>query len=571
MHSSAWHGDSLSPRQDDLQWEIEEKERELNELYQRWRHVRARKLPQHTRESDAEARDVPQLRIRRSPDHLRHSRPAAPSTPPLCGMGPSESILIGMTSERRRLSSRTVSHNCGSYAAAMAAQPTLPQNWPSPSMEFATRLSRLYKASVLSSATVPEAATVTAAVPCQLSDSLAVSPIATVSPACEARSSEGSYLSGASCFLECCGEVSCVSVGEVEGGRHVRFSSRSPQVATFSVERPCALLTEGSIATSGAVTAAPAGPMTEVKRLTPKSELDLVENALSGHSRRTSPWVSTPARSPAMTSGNRSIKSARTSATSYLAQIGELRSSLRQEPPGTCHSVRSVGTGPRLSLYPIGKQETRETPLLVSVVEAGDAQDSRGGGSTPPSRSPRDDSRGLDVSVGAAAVGISSAILSGALGPNVPVTEGSPPTTAMSDTFECFTDSSPIFLRRPPRGPDLPARASCALPFSNLTNRPRQLSAQMPQKLGESGPRSTAATSKTKKCVRFRDSVERVEQKTAGTLSKRRRPGQKLPPAPTSPPASAGMPITIPAELCFEQEGFGAGILLACGPTLFFD
>ncbi|KAG5495421.1 hypothetical protein GH5_03082 [Leishmania sp. Ghana 2012 LV757] len=572
MLSSTRNGGSVnvSPHQDDLQREIEEKQRELKKLYERRRrNVRALRLPQHNLDV-AETRDVPQLRIRGSPAPRRQPDPAALSTPPLGGMGPPESI-IAITSERRRFYPRTIPENCDSFAAAGAAQSMLSQNRPSPSREFAARLSRLHKASVAGSATMREAAAV-AATHGPLSDSLAVSPIVTEFLDGQAYASPVSYLRSISALFESCGVVSCVDGGGAEGGRHVRFSSHSPQVATFSVERSSAPLQEELTATAGTVTATPPRPAAEVKRLTPGSELDLVQTAPSAHPCITSPWVSTLVISPFMPSGNSSCTPPRAGATSSLAEAEELRSSVLLVPLDTRHSVRSFNADSCFPVQPRRNQKTCEVPSVMNAKQGMGEQEDRGGCSTPRRQGALEYSCDLGESVGAVAASVSSTTVSGAFGLTGPVIQGSPATAAMPEAFEHFAETSPIFLRRPVRRPERPIHHSCLPPFSNITNQLQQSSPLPSPRSQESGHRSTAAASKTaKKCVRFRESVERADKGAAGALFKRRRPGWRLAHPSASPPAVVGVPIIMPVKLCCEQEGFGASILLACGPTLYFD
>ncbi|KAG5470933.1 hypothetical protein CUR178_02239 [Leishmania enriettii] len=561
---------NVSPHQDDLQRQIEEKQRELKKLYERRRrHVRALRLPQHNLDV-AETRDVLQLRIRGSPVPQRQPRSAALPTPPLGGMGPPEGI-IAITSERRRFYPRTIPENCDSCAATAAAQSMLSQDRPSPSREFAARLSRLHKASVPDSATMREAVAM-AGTHGLLSDSLAVSPIATEFPDGEAYASPASCLRSISALFESCGVVSCVDGGGAEGSRRVRFSSRSPQVATFSVERSSAPLEEELTATAGTVAATPPRPAAEVESLTRGSELDLVLTAPSAHPCITSPSVSALVMSPFVPSGNSSCAPPRAGANSCLAKAEERHSSVVLVPLDTRHSVRSFGADSCLPVQPRRNQKTCEAPSVVNAKQRMGGQEGRGGCSTPRRQGTLEFSRDLGEPVGAAAVGVSSPTVSGAFGLTGPVIQDSPVTAGTPGAFENFTETSPIFLRRPVRRSERPIHHSCLPPFSNVTNQLQQTSALPSPRSQESGQRSAAAASKmAKKCVRFRESVERADKGAAGASPKRRRPGRRLAHPSASPPAVAGVPIIMPVKLCCEQEGFGASILLACGPTLYFD
>ncbi|CAG9580167.1 conserved hypothetical protein [Leishmania major strain Friedlin] len=566
MHCSTGRAGSVgfAPRQQELQRVIEEKQIQLKQLYERQCRVRAAMLRQQDFKGARVMRDQPQLRIRGSPAQARPPHRAASQTPSPSGIGPSESVAFTITSERRRLRPRIAPQNPDSRTVFLGARSKLTRNRPSPSKEFAIRLSRLHKASASGAATVPEAVAVSATKE-PLSDSPDVSPIAAECPAGPADVSAGSYWSSISALFGDPVGMSCLGRGDVEGARHVRFSSRSPQVATFSVERSCVPLEEGFDAMVVAAAATPGTPASDGEKQTLGPELDLIK-AASAPLDTAAQRVSSLAMSPFASSRYSAVLSPRTTVSSYLTQIEELRHSLLEAPSDTRYSGRGFDDDTRL---PARRSQDLRMSGQPSVMEK---QVEREGAATPAKQWTLVRTRDLGESVGAAAVGINSTTMSGALGLAVPVPSSVPVAPVMWEASVCFTENSPIFLRRPERRVGLSTQDSCESPLlTNITNQPPKSSAPPPPRLPMSREESAVTVHKLTKCVRFRESVERSDKGTSGTACKRRRPGWRPAPSSASAPAVGGVPIVMPAELCCEQEGFGAGILLACGPTLYFD
>nr|CAJ2478965.1 unnamed protein product [Leishmania braziliensis] len=560
MHSSALRAGSMSAviRQEHLQQAIKEKQ-----LCERRHHACALMLRKHDLVGVLAPRGLPELRIQGSPAQVRKPHPTVSPMPLPSDLGSPESIIFAITYERRRLSSQIVPVNSDSGIAALVAPSTPSQSRQSPSKEFATRLSRLHKAAALG----------LAAIQGQWCDSLHVSPIGAQSSAVKADASFPSYLNGSSALFGDRGEVSGLGCCEVEGARHVRFSSRSPQVATFSVERPCVPRPEGWTATESAPAAMPETPPSEVAKLIPGPELDLVQRSPSTHRNSNSPWVSTLVMSPCVASPHSTIPSPQTSVTSYLSRIEELRSSLLEAPWNPRQSNRRLSDDARLPTQPVQMLTMAENPSGMNEKRATNGQDVWESAPAPLKQWTLDQTRCLGESVGAAAVGITSPTASGAVGLIGPLPRGASLTPAMSETFECFTESSPIFLRRPQRRPKAPTQDTRLSPlFSNVTNQLTESSTPPPPRPRMPGKKDALVTHKaTKKCVRFHESVERSDKGGTSTACKRRRSERRAAQPPTSAPAVVGVPIIMAAELCCEQEGFGAGILLACGPTLYFD
>ncbi|CBZ29507.1 conserved hypothetical protein [Leishmania mexicana MHOM/GT/2001/U1103] len=563
MHWSTGRAGSMNvaPRQEELQRPIEEKQ-----LCEWQCHVSAAMLRQRDFEGVSAMRVRPELRIRGPPAQRRPPHGAAFQTTPPGDMGPWESVTFTITSERRRLRPRIVPKNPDSCTVVVGARSKHTQNRLSPSKEFAIRLSRLHKASAPGAATVPEAVAA-AAKEGPLGDSPAISPIAAECPAGQADVSAASYLSRLSALFGDHGGVSCVGRGDVEGARHVRFSSQSPQVATFSVERCCVPLQEGFEAVAVAAAAAPGTRAGDAEKLTPDPALDLIEKAPFAPLDTAAQRVSPLAMSPFASSRYSTLLSPRTSVSSYLTQIQELRHSLLEAPSDTRRSRADCNDDTRLRARAAHDLTTTEQPLVM------DRQAEREGAAPPAKQRALERTRDLGDSVGAAAVGINSTTMSGALGLAVPVTSGVAVTPVMWEASECFSENSPIFLRRPERraGPSTQDFPEAQL-LTNITNQSPKSSAPRPPRSRMSREESAMVVHKpTKKCVRFRESVERSDRGTSGTQCKRRRPGWRPAHSSASSPAVAGVPIVMPGELCCEQEGFGAGIILACGPTLYFD
>jgi hypothetical protein len=78
-------------------------------------------------------------------------------------------------------------------------------------------------------------------------------------------------------------------------------------------------------------------------------------------------------------------------------------------------------------------------------------------------------------------------------------------------------------------------------------------------------PASTATT-KPKKTVHFHASLEQSAPEASAPLRRRGRGSKNTQATPTT-----CVPTNMPANTCVEARGFGAGISLACGPTLHFD
>ncbi|AYU81673.1 hypothetical protein LdCL_320018200 [Leishmania donovani] len=566
MHCSMGGAGSVgfALRQQELQRAIEEKRLELKQLYERQCHVSAAMLCQGDFEDPRVMRDRPQLRIRGSPAEARPPHRAASQTPPPGDRGLSESVAFIITSELRRLRPRIMPQNPDSRSVVWGARSKLTQNRPSPSKEFAVRLSRLHKASAPCAATVPEAVAV-AATKEPLSDSPDVSPIAAECPADQADVSAASYLSSNSTLFCDHGGVSGLGRGDAEGARHVRFSSRSPQVSTFSVERSCVPLQEGFDAMAVAAAATPGPSASDGEKRTPGPELDLIEKASSAPLDTAAQRVRTLAMSPFVSSRHFAVLSPRNTVSCCLTQVEELRHSLLAAPSNARYSGRGFDDDTR---PPARRVQGLRMPVQPSVM---DKQAEREGTATPAKRCTLERTPDLGDSVGAAAVDINSTTMSGALGLAAPVPSGVPVAPVMCEASECATENSPIFLRRPERRAGPSTQDSHESPLlTNITNQPPKLP-EPPSRLRMSREESATAVHKPKKCVRFRESVERSDKGTSGTTCKRRRPGWRTAPSSASAPATAGAPIAMPAELCCEQEGFGAGILLACGPTLYFD
>ncbi|GET91453.1 hypothetical protein, conserved [Leishmania tarentolae] len=552
--------------QKDLKRAIEKK-LEVKQLYKRHYHLNAMMPHRSIFEDVLAVGHPPQLRIKGSPVPARQSHYAVSQPPPLSDMGSSESISFTITLERRRLHPQIISKNIGGCTALLEERLKLTQSRPSPSKEFAARLSRLQKASAFASATAREAKSVgTNKAP--LSDSLAISPIIAESPAAQDDVSVMSYASDIPALFGDVGEVSVPGRGRVEGVRHVRFSSRSPQVATFSVERSCVPLEKGSNAMAVAGAAAPRTPVTEMEKRAPDPPLGLMERAHSAPLDTSAQRVSTPATSSFVSLGSSTAVSPRTSVSSYLAQVKELRNSLLEAPSCTRHNGHLVDDNCYLR-----EQQPIQDSGRAKWASVMDWQVENEGAATPSKKCMLEGTRDLGDSVGAAALGIHSSTTSGALGLTAAVIDGASPTPVISEMSECFKENSPLFLRRPERrgGTHIPNSDDPSF-FRNIANQQQTACTPAPSTVWMSPETTIASIHKPmKKCVRFRESVERSGKGNAVTTCKRRRSG--WPPTSSSASSStvAGVPIVMPTEWSCEQEGFGAGILLACGPTLYFD
>ncbi|KAK7199722.1 hypothetical protein NESM_000018300 [Novymonas esmeraldas] len=528
-------GRRVSSGNEDLQAAIREAERELDRLYQRRRYA------------EASAESSLRLRIRGSPVRTRVSSPrvSAPPTPPLVHVRSPESVIVPLTLERRRLPSLSGSATVRTGGAAFAD----PVRRTPPPTEFAMRLSRLLKA--VASVHLPHAAAPSpnASRGSQL-HSLIASPITASHRGgdvgdLESSSSSSSFLAGLAAFLRDDDPGTRQSRNAVDDVRHVRFSSQSPRVATFSVERPCPDVAETSLVTrTPSAAMAPAAEVC-VERLTPGPELDLVRSETAtprrgslAHGDSSSLLVA-----PYLTSRISTLLPPRRSVTPRLsetvARSGAVVDDSRAGTSDSQHPQR-LNTGQ-------GHADKNVAPRAVEgrVREAAEEQ------AVTLRRQP-----GLEPS--------------------------SSPCTVTAVDLSGLLEGSPIFLRRRERCHVSPRRSAPAAPlFANVTNQlptGNDVASRTPSQVPGGRSRGTPAPTRTaegKKRVRFRESVERADGGTgrAGKCPRRRRVrggvASCVSTAATSP--AAGVPNTMPEDLCCEQPGLGADILLACGPTLFFD
>lgn len=502
---------------------IEAKERELAVLYERQRNSTA--APRQTaRTVTYTARRPYELQIRgplrQTPQQTTSS--AAQVTPPLGDLGPPESVAFPITAERRRLSLQLPTRIAGvEDADALAAVRPAWDATACATSEFETRLSRLRGASVRSTTAPPPPPQ------CFLSPSL--SPIGAHGATRQGDVSCASFLADAADFFASRSDADETWEADCStANRHVRSSSKSPQVATFSVERPCP--------------PGPAGHQTleSGENHMPTSHSPCVDHhsAVLAAPRQTA----TPPASP------------RASVASYLSQLEELRTSLQPRSSGSAGAAKP----PQVPPPPCAARGAeRDQGAAMSLKELLGLEDARG--------------LSGPVSVAAAAAD-----------EELPQSLALRCASPLADALASFSDSSPIFLRRREHRRDAPTHAAVPAAASpvlrDVTNsggagtRPGTVS----QKRGSSTPRKAVK----KKCVRFCESVvQRAKAQVAssdpfsagaatsgGASARRARPQRRGAATP-----AAGVPIAAPAELRHCQAGLGAGIVLPCGPTLYFE
>ncbi|KAG5496179.1 hypothetical protein JKF63_02480 [Porcisia hertigi] len=561
-------------RQNDLQREIEAREFELDQLYKRRRHLTTSMCHGPAPHRLLVSTDpVPHLRIRGSPAQLQHPHPVVPPTPPLGDIGPVDSITFAITSERRRLCSRLSPQISGSHTVVLVTHSKALQKRPPPSEEFTTRLARLNKACALNA---PSPLSVEAAAHHQheSNTTLLVSPIVAGWADGQSDESVASNLSSISAILGCCGEVRSLSYDEMEGARHVRFSSRSPQVTTFSVERSGAPLQELFSEEAAVSTELTEKPSIDIEKRFPSTELMLVQQEPSGHCDSTAPTGSTPAMSPRATAGDFTASSPQAGARKGWKLFKEHRSSLRERPPDARRSAHHFNSDAHNVAVEVRCMNSAQEKPQMTSEQVRDELDDRAGPMTPLKQCSEEGARELGELLGATSVSGDSISKSGAPHSVLRFVQPVTDTASLPQVFEGFADNSPIFLRRPERKPELPTQDSGMPPvLSQVTSQPPKAVAPLPRRSRASGKEEASAgnAAKKKKRVRFRESVEHADKRAAKEGCRRRRPERRSAHCRASASAVSGVPRMMPAELCFEQEGFCAGILLACGPTLFFD
>ncbi|KPI90846.1 hypothetical protein ABL78_0079 [Leptomonas seymouri] len=551
-----------------LQQEIEERERELLRLYER---RDAQTCGQVVLNTSAVARE-PRLLYRHAPALCtRKGGPIAPQG----GMGTPESITFPLTRENRLLVSEVMhAELIDNIPLAPAVKPEARLS-PAPAVprEFTERLRRLNRA--VASHNTPSLPEVCISLTC--------SPIPT-----RLSSADTSYngLREPDAGLFKGGSNACCGVNAAGALRHVRFSSQSPQISTFSVERSCNGVVNceasspsirGSFKTTahGAYEAAaerrgarpavnddpPAGVGTP--SLLPKWEADECSLLVSAISMMLSP---------------------RSSAASYLALIDELRSSLLEFSPSKVGRLPVDVQGSALKVSV--KADTVQCPANTAAEEPGAA------GPTWEKELTRSRNACRTSAAG------ETALLPMPSGTRGVAHSGGNPSKAsgeesLEDAFASVRMSAtPIFLQRPDRRPCATAETVGVRPRRAPASRepqryPRETAERDGTMVNEENSPSSFSKSRwrshtqrpapakkapsvlgtrRKKTVHFRASLEHVGREPGACVvpQKRCRRAKRRSP-------STCAPTKMPPNMCVEQRGFGADILLACGPTLYFD
>lgn len=545
-----------------LQQEIRAVEKELQRLYEQ-RDAQLLRTRLISAESVAEKADSAGGRVVPfcfgGRTHVLRIEDSPPPSPQSFIRTP-ESVALRLTGERRRLVH-------GKPPVAAAGSLMVVDN-PS---EFATRLRRLYHAAH------------TGATPAELAArvSLLCSPIPMVpshddvsctdlfhevgssfSRGSEARTVRDSRDSGAGC------------------PRHVRFSSKSPRVSVFSVDRPCDGAAspparsgkdeDESTFVQSAASSVVGGANVRVGHVA-----SLVEDVPGSGGTHDASLVFSPP--PVDSDATLQIASRistrlspRSSVTSYLAVLHELRSSLLHTSPRHVprRSVGAPGTAAR------DDKVDAATPTKQPAVSAGMEEGSK----TPilHCESP-----------------CNAATRTACTLPCDPPQSREALTPQRSSTILCVEDaldsvlrSSPVFLRRPERQRLSPPTAAQSLPLDpksatrceaarveGVVGRRRggkaQCSPSAPQPRARQRMSPPTTITRAKKTVHFPSSLGHPEHDPPQQPAGRRRRGKRkrvecVPPTVTTSAKT-------PADMRVEAPGFGAGILLASGPTLYFE
>ncbi|KAL7709694.1 hypothetical protein N2W54_004499 [Lotmaria passim] len=536
-----------------LQREIEAKEKELLSLYERRMahgytnsEVSTYFDPiqftnrKHQIQSSNTAIRAPQLRI-------RSDLPASP----LGGVRTPESVAFTLTGEARhfaRTTPQTLQRSVSdadtiASASSSAAAFAVPR-------EFVERLRRLHS-SVALHATLPPQRTPRF--------SLLFSPITAVG-----TDEDTSYTRldapEADLFAEDDVDGRLTEAGAL---RHVRFSSKSPRVLTFSVERSSPSQNGSADTTGSNADAASHFVNSSDLRLrggdtcsgTGEAQAAITPGSLAERKSASSSVAATPALHTSdthndeslPTSCNSTVLSPRSSIASYLTLIEELRSSLVSTDSRTSQQTSTDANSSAISFRGLASAAATASSVAAACVPTssgkGGRLESRANdeveAATPTQREQaadgQADSRSRFI--------VSSPVVRAAFPSAAEVglsTHNSPEADVAGDTVS-FIGASPIFLQRP--------------------ERRRRLG-------GSAAQQDTPAVREAKKkTVHFRASVERIECASAVPPPRPRRRGRKL----TQASAPSCAPATVPPEMSVEQRGFGAGISLPCGPTLYFD
>ncbi|KPA84650.1 hypothetical protein ABB37_01165 [Leptomonas pyrrhocoris] len=563
-----------------LQREIEETEHELLRLYERRMNQNCCIRGCNTNSVAAPARwmcrHAPELRIRKDPP-----------ISPVDGGGTPESITFALTSERRRHAAPEAARVARRKAMPPALTSKHEAGLPTASAvprEFTERLRRLTSA-------------VTArgkASPLEPLISLAFSPIpfrqAGGDVSYSGRGGRDVFLfQGDSC-------VGCQENSE-DDVRHVRFSSRSPRVSIFSVERSCTRAVNravpavnheaSSIFISSDLNSTAHGDGVGAAAQRQASRLEVTPNILHA--------VGPPSICRGPEGGEDSLPlsristvlSPRSSVASYLSLINELRSTLLDSSP---LQMKRLSVGVHNSVV-----ETSATVERVQCQTNGTAEDAdaatptrEADEATTTRRSAR---RTTCVSEAAS---VRTPTEAKEIGRNVEKPSTASVDVDVADALSSMAMSaSPIFLQRRDRRPaTAAATAAVCSPQLLLTREPQESRRGAPERKKvkvnvnsspsartkrdarlnprQSRPTKKAAcavaATKRKKTVHFRASLEQVKGATGAPVApqKRGRRAERATP-------SACAPTRMPPNMCVEQRGFGADILLACGPTLYFD
>lgn len=546
-----------------LQDEIRRREKELLLLYERRdaqvrrQHV-ATKDPRNEKESHEEGRGGKECVGATSRRHELQIQNGPPLTPQSFVATP-ETVTLPLTEERRRIG----------HSAQRVAASALPAR--SPPSEFTARLNRLHHAALAGRMEVHSAAC----------GSLLVSPILRADPRVDASCTDILHDNDDGFFADVHRSTQDSRGSGAGSPRHVRFSSKSPRVALFSVERPCdgAASPEPEEGEVGSVS-----PFIE-GRLNATAEV-IASNGEEGrrHCDSLTPLSTcceVNATLPAVSSIS-TVLSLRSSVTSYIALLNELRSSLLGSSPRRT-TPRRFSAVPQAAAAESGVIDAATPTKEKSLPAVEDGEEN--GRVTPlphhtslnanaPSRVPRPEASHNNLQTSLFA-------------------ERGSRSVEKEEMLNSVLDSPPIFLQRPERqrvsspfsvqhlplpshgeppiqppivASDTRTRGSKASRSPSLTHAHSRASASHTRLAKRTPPPHVTATRQKK--VRFAASLGHPEHDPPLQPAGRRR-GRGTPIKPSLP--TAGTFGKAPADMCVEQPGFGAGIRLPCGPTLFFD